>query len=77
MNRGDLSNQQWERLKPLLQQELPRTGKPNYDHRTVINRILTVRTPGSGEICRNVIESGMRQQGFIGGKKPEFGTKFW
>ncbi|NEQ10271.1 MAG: transposase [Moorea sp. SIO4E2] len=42
MNRGNLSNQHWERLKPLLPQQKPHTGKPNKEQRTVINRILWV-----------------------------------
>ncbi|MFN6487639.1 MAG: hypothetical protein RMX98_032895 [Nostoc sp. DedQUE02] len=29
MNRGDLSNEGWERLKPLLPTQKPKTGKPN------------------------------------------------
>ena len=38
--RGDLTNEQWERLRPLLPPEKPRTGKPNKDHRGIINGIL-------------------------------------
>jgi transposase len=47
MNRGDLSSEQWERLKPLLPQQKPRTGKPNKDHRTVINGILWILRTGA------------------------------
>mgnify|MGYP001791915294 CR=1 FL=1 len=47
MNRGDLSNEQWERLKPLLPPQKPHTGKPNNDHRTVINGILWVLRTGA------------------------------
>jgi transposase len=39
-NRGELTNAQWERLRPLLPPEKPGTGKPNKDHRTVLNGIL-------------------------------------
>ncbi|NER91356.1 transposase [Moorena sp. SIO3A2] len=55
MNRGNLSNQHWERLKPLLPQQKPHTGKPNKEQRTVINRILWVLrtdTP-SGDLPRD------------------------
>ncbi|WP_409878285.1 hypothetical protein [Nostoc sp. EfeVER01] len=41
MNRGDLSNEQWERLKPLLPPEKPLTGRPNNDHRTVDGSLIT------------------------------------
>lgn len=34
MNRGDLSNEQWEWLKPLLPLQKPHTGKSNNDHRS-------------------------------------------
>ncbi|MCV3216623.1 transposase [Plectonema radiosum NIES-515] len=47
MNRGDLSNEQWERLKPLPPASKPRTGKPNNDHRTVINGILWILRTGA------------------------------
>lgn len=47
MNRGDLSNEQWERLKPLLPPQKPRTGKPNNDHRTVLNGIIWILRTGA------------------------------
>jgi transposase len=47
MNRKDLSNQQWERLKPLLPLQKPRTGKPNNNHRTVVNGILWILRTGA------------------------------
>jgi transposase len=47
MNRGDLSNEQWETLKPLLPPLKPRTGKPNHDHRQVVNGILWILRTGS------------------------------
>ena len=44
-NRGDLTNEQWERLAPLLPPQKPATGKPAHDHRTILNGILwKVRT---------------------------------
>src|SRR5215210_450128 len=39
-HRGELSDAQWERLSPLLPPEKPAVGKPNKDHRTIINGIL-------------------------------------
>jgi transposase len=39
-HRGELTNAQWERLSPLLPPEKPAVGKPNHDHRTIINGIL-------------------------------------
>jgi transposase len=47
MNRGDLSTEQWERLKPLLPPIKPQTGKPNHDHRQVINGILWILRTGA------------------------------
>ncbi len=47
INRGDLSNEQWERLKPLLPPQKPLTGKPNNDHRTVVNGILWILRTGA------------------------------
>ena len=39
-HRGELTDQQWERLKPLLPPEKPETGRPNADHRRIIDGIL-------------------------------------
>lgn len=39
-NRGDMSERQWERLRPLLPPQHGRVGKPAHDHRRVINGIL-------------------------------------
>ena len=47
LNRGDLSNEYWERLKSLLPTEKPRTGKPNHDHRRVVNGILWILRTGA------------------------------
>ena len=46
MSRGDLTNEQWERLEPLLP---PRksTGRPPKDHRQIINGILWVLRTGA------------------------------
>ena len=47
MGRGDLTDDQWRRLKPLLPPRKPGTGRPGKDHRTVINGILWILRTGS------------------------------
>jgi transposase len=39
MKRHELTDRQWERLAPLLPPERPRTGRPNRDHRRIVNGI--------------------------------------
>jgi transposase len=40
MRRHELTDRQWARLAPLLPPERPRTGRPNHDHRRMVNGIL-------------------------------------
>ena len=40
MKRHELTDVQWARLAPLLPPERPPTGRPNHDHRRIINGIL-------------------------------------
>ena len=47
MNRGDLTNEQWARLAPLLPPEKPHTGRPNLDHRRIVNGILWILRTGA------------------------------
>jgi transposase len=47
MNRGELTDEQWERLKPRLPDQKPRTGRPNLDHRTIVNGILWILRTGA------------------------------
>ena len=47
MKRYELTDAQWRRLKPLLPPERPRTGRPNHDHRTILNGILWVLRTGA------------------------------
>ena len=47
MGRGDLTDDQWQWLEPLLPAQKPRTGRPGKDHRTVINAILWVLRTGA------------------------------
>ena len=39
-HRGELTDQEWERLEPLLPAEKPERGRPNVDHRRIINGIV-------------------------------------
>jgi transposase len=47
MRRSELTDEQWERIKPLLPAQKPRTGRPNSDHRQVINGINWVLKSGA------------------------------
>ena len=47
MRRYDLTDKQWERLKSLLPPEKPETGRPNADHRRIVNGILWVLRSGA------------------------------
>jgi transposase len=47
MGRGDLTDQQWQQLRPLLPPQKPTTGRPGKDHRTIINSILWVLRTGA------------------------------
>src|SRR4028118_925567 len=40
MARGDLTEQEWERLRPLLPPQKGKRGRPYLDHRQVVNGIL-------------------------------------
>lgn len=39
MNRHELTDPQWERLAPLLPPQRPARGRPNHDHRRILNGI--------------------------------------
>jgi transposase len=45
--RHELTDEQWQRLAPLLPPAKPRTGRPNKDHRTVLNGILWILRTGA------------------------------
>ena len=47
MKRYELTDRQWQRLAPLLPPQRPRTGRPNHDHRTILNGILWVHRTGA------------------------------
>jgi transposase len=42
MRRGDLTDEQWARLGPLLPPHKPRTGRPNEDHRRIVNGLIWI-----------------------------------
>jgi transposase len=47
MARHELTDEQWERLAPLLPPQKPHTGRPNRDHRTIINGLLWLLRTGA------------------------------
>src|SRR5918993_3801573 len=47
MGRFDLTDRQWRRLEPLLPPQRPRTGRPNDDHRRIVNGIPWVPRTGA------------------------------
>ena len=47
METRELTDVQWERLRPLLPPHKPRTGRPAKDHRTILNGILWILRTGS------------------------------
>jgi transposase len=42
-----LTNTQWERLRPLLPPQKPKTGRPAHDHRTILNGIFWILRTGA------------------------------
>jgi transposase len=47
MRRGELTDEQWEKLSPLLPPEKPRTGRPAKNHRLIVNAILWIVRTGA------------------------------
>jgi transposase len=45
--RGEMTDQQWNQIKPLLPPQKPPTGCPAKDHRTIINGILWILRTGA------------------------------
>lgn len=45
--RHELTDEQWARLEPLLPPQKPPTGRPNKDHRTILNGILWILRTGA------------------------------
>jgi len=46
-NRGDITNEQWERLQGLLPESKTKRGRPLQDHRQILNGILWVLRTGA------------------------------
>jgi transposase len=42
---NELTEEQWQRLLPLLPLQKPSQGRPAKDHRTVVNAILWISIP--------------------------------
>jgi transposase len=47
MGRFDVTDEQWARLAPLLPPQKPATGRPNHDHRRIVNGILWIGRTGA------------------------------
>jgi transposase len=47
MEQRELTDGQWEALRPHLPPEKPRTGRPNKDHRTVVEGICWILRTGA------------------------------
>ena len=46
-NRGDLTNEQWERIEPLLPKSKTKRGRPAQDHRQLLNGMIWVLRTGA------------------------------
>src|SRR5579884_2523895 len=47
MRRGELTDEQWEKLAPLLPPQKPKVGRPARDHRLILNGILWILRTGA------------------------------
>lgn len=47
MVRQQLTDAQWERLRPLLPPQKPKTGRPNHDHRRLLEALLWLDRTGA------------------------------
>src|SRR5829696_3194330 len=47
MDRAELTDAQWERLRPMLPPQKPRSGRPAKDHRIVLEGILWIMRTGA------------------------------
>jgi transposase len=47
MRRRELTDEQWERLAPLLPPQKPLVGRPAHDHRLILNGILWIARTGA------------------------------
>jgi transposase len=47
MRRRELTDEQWEKLYPLLPPQKPKVGRPAQDHRLILNAILWIVRTGA------------------------------
>lgn len=47
VNRGELTNEKWEKIEPLLPPQKPKTGRPGHEHRTMLNGIFWILRTGA------------------------------
>jgi transposase len=47
IQRHELTDKQWKKLKPLLPPQQPETGRPRKSHRKIINGILWILNTGT------------------------------
>lgn len=47
MRRGELTDEQWEKLRPFLPPQKPKIGRPAEDHRRILNGILWILRTGA------------------------------
>ena len=47
MVREEITDAQWEQLRPVLPPQKPKTGRPNNDHRTVLSGIVWILRTGA------------------------------
>ncbi len=47
MARYDLTDKEWARIAPHLPPERPATGRPNHDHRRILNGMLRIDRTGA------------------------------
>jgi transposase len=47
VGRGELTDEEWARIQPLLPPQKPRVGRPNKEHRPILNGILWVLRMGA------------------------------
>jgi transposase len=47
VGRGELTDEEWARIQPLLPPQKPKVGRPNKEHRPIINGIFWVLRTGA------------------------------
>src|SRR3954463_9119036 len=77
--RYELTDAQWARLEPLLPPEKPWTGRPNDDHRRILNGILWILNSGAPwrDLPRHYGRVGTVSGRFIAGAGLAYGNACW